>query len=137
MASRVPPLGDAATRPARAVMATADPSGRARRFDPAVRATMLAKAVAVGTGIGTAARLARGVHPAFGTALAAFDRSFIPAIRGPVDDAWVARQIARRDAYVRSLATSLGLDPEVAAAAARVQGLPAYLASAGLGHLAL
>ena len=150
---RVPPLGNAATRPGRPVMAAADPSERARRFDPAVRASMLA--VAVGTGIGTAARLgspeaARSARqraiaraaadPALRTVVDAYDRALraaTPAYRGADDDAWVTAQLAKRNAYVRKIAEMMGHDPGAAEDAVRELGWPAFLTSVGLGRLAL
>lgn len=36
----------------------------------------------------------------------------MPAVRGAGDDAWVAAQIAKRQAYIKRTAELLGLDPD-------------------------
>jgi hypothetical protein len=50
--------------------------------------------------------------------------SCAPAIRSGPDSAWVAVQLAKRAAYVRSVAPLLGLDPAEAVRIAEAGGWP-------------
>jgi hypothetical protein len=66
-----------------------------------------------------------------GTLAAAWDEGYrrgyascAPAIRSGTDSAWVAVQLAKRNAFIRSMAPALGIDPAEAVRIAEAGGWP-------------